>query len=61
MQQGRFRMADPGGHVPCHSEVRILVNGTRDEALDICPVSEDLRERVAERWRGLDSRKTDLP
>lgn len=25
-----------------------LVNGTRDEALDICPVSEDLRERVAE-------------
>lgn len=25
-----------------------LVNGTRDEALDIRPVSEDLRERVAE-------------
>lgn len=120
MQQGRFRVADPGGHVPRHSEVRILggedlgedngtngqalaneqptlkeppsweavksavtvsnwllfsqhfhhfhpprrvlkplhfpqagsgpylVNGTRDEALDVRPVSEDLRERVAE-------------
>lgn len=24
VQQGRFRMADPGGHVPRHSEVWIL-------------------------------------
>lgn len=24
VQQGRFRMADSGGHVPRHSEVRIL-------------------------------------
>lgn len=24
MQQGRFRVADPGCHVPCHSEVRVL-------------------------------------
>lgn len=24
VQQGRFRMADPGGHIPRHSEVWIL-------------------------------------
>ena len=38
-----------------------LVDGTWDEALDVRPVSEDLRERVAEGGSGLDGRKTDLP
>lgn len=38
-----------------------LVNGARDEALDVRPVPEDLGEGVAEGGRRLDGRKADLP
>lgn len=38
-----------------------LVDGTGDEALDVRPVSEDLREGVAEGGGSLDGGKADLP
>lgn len=38
-----------------------LVDGTGDEALDIRPVLEDLREGAAEGGSGLDGGKADLP
>jgi hypothetical protein len=56
-----FRVLKLLGDVPSQTEVRILIDGARDEAGDVRLLAEDLREGVRERWRCLYSSKVDFP
>lgn len=43
-----------GSHIPCHTEVRILINGTRDQAWQVHHTTEWDWESTWEGWGSLD-------
>ena len=60
MKKRGLRILELDGDIPCQSEIRVLVNGARNETGDICCGAENLRERVRERCSSLNSSEVDF-
>merc|ERR1719431_243670 len=61
MQEGRLQVTQPGGHVPGHPEVGVLVDGAGDQAGHSLLVPEDEGEGGGEAGGRLYSWEADLP
>mmetsp|Transcript_25468 Transcript_25468/g.60434 ORF Transcript_25468/g.60434 Transcript_25468/m.60434 type:complete len:208 (+) Transcript_25468:281-904(+) len=61
VDQGGFLPAEPRRHVTCHPEVRVLVDGTGNEAEGLCVGAENVRERHREGRGRLYCRERVLP
>ena len=60
MKKRGLRILELDGNIPCQSEIRVLINGARNETGDICCGAKNLRERVGERCSSLDSSEVDF-
>lgn len=60
MKQSRLRVLQLGRHVSRHSEVRVLVDGTRYQTRDVLLTVEDERKTARKRRRRLHGGKVNL-
>ena len=60
VDQGRLGVLELVGNITRQTEVRILVNGARDQARNVGTIAKDGRESVRERGGGLDRHKVRL-